>query len=75
MKLTFQALIKKYTPISLVSGDKQIALVLQINEPYTNKEVLSGLGDLYDETPNLVQVEIKNKFESLQIAGKVQGNE
>ena len=54
--VAFKALIKKYTPMTLVSGDKQIALSLQINEPYTNKEVLNGLGALYDKTPMLVSV-------------------
>lgn len=56
MKVAFEALLKKYTPIALVSGDKQLEISLQLNDSNVTKEVLYALADFYDKTPKRVMI-------------------
>ena len=56
MRIAFEALIKKYTPITLQSGDKQVALELQLNDTAITEETLHALSSLYMKTPKRVMV-------------------
>ena len=52
----FRALIKKYTPLTLVSGDKQVQITLYVEGGDVTKELLDRLSALYDKTPEQVWV-------------------
>jgi len=56
MKVAFEALLKKYTPIALVSGDKQVQVELQLNDKEITKKTLDALNHFYMKTPKLVMV-------------------
>lgn len=64
MKIAFEALIKKYTPICLASGDQQVALELQLNDDAINKEVLEAISNLYLKTPERIMVVMMDKEEA-----------
>ena len=53
---SFRALIKKYMPITLASGDKQVQVTLYVEGNDVTKELLDRLSELYDKTPDLVWV-------------------
>ena len=54
----FQALIKKTEVISLVSGDKQAMVHLQLNDKNVSDEILNELNGLQDPQ-NTVRVRIE----------------
>jgi len=56
MKVAFKALLKKFTPITLVSGDKQVSINLQLNDDEITEEALNSLSSFYMKTPKLVMV-------------------
>lgn len=70
MKVAFEALIKKYTPMTLVSGDKQVSLELQLNDEAINKKTLDALSALYMKTPERVMVVIMDLKEAVKVKGK-----
>lgn len=55
-EIAFEALLKKFTPISLVSGDKQVSIELQLNDKEITKEALNALNYFYMRTPKRVMV-------------------
>jgi len=56
MEIAFKALLKKYTPITLVSGDKQVSINLQLNDDEITEEVLNSLNSFYMKTPERILV-------------------
>ena len=54
----FQALIKKIEVISLVSGDKQATIHLQLNDVNVSNEILNALNSLQNPQ-NVVNVRIE----------------
>lgn len=64
MKVAFEALIKKYEPMTLVSGDKQVSIILQLNDDAINKDVLDSLNSLYMNTPERIFVVLMDKKEA-----------
>lgn len=63
MKIAFKALLKKYEPLTLVSGDRQISIKLQLNDEEINQETLDGLSKLYMKTPDLILVVLMSEDE------------
>jgi len=74
---SFRALIKKYMPITLASGDKQVQVTLYVEGNDVTKELLDRLSELYDKTPDLVWVtllsaaDVKRHGESKEQSEKV----
>lgn len=66
MRIAFKALIKKYEPMTLASGDKQVSVTLQLNDDAINKETLEGLSELYLKTPETVMVVLMDKDEAVK---------
>lgn len=66
MKIAFKALLKKYTPITLVSGDKQVSINLQLNDDEITEEVLNSLNKFYMKTPKLVMVVMMDEKETVR---------
>ena len=56
MKGAFKALLKKFTPITLVSGDKQVSINLQLNDEEITEDVLNSLNSFYMRTPKLIMI-------------------
>jgi len=56
MKVAFKALLKKFTPITLVSGDKQVSINLQLNDEEITEDVLNSLNSFYMRTPKLIMI-------------------
>lgn len=61
MRIAFKALIKKYEPMTLASGDKQVSITLQLNDDSITEETLGGLSSLYMKTPETVMVVMMDK--------------
>ena len=69
-KIAFEALIKKYEPMTLASGDKQVSVTLQLNDDAINEATLNALNALYMKTPELVMVVLMDKEEFVKTTKK-----
>ena len=63
MKIAFKAQIKLIKAITLVSGDKQASITLQLNDDNTDVKIMNALNELWDKSPDLMNVVIMDDSE------------